>query len=153
MRDAATLFPRLFACLFATAVSAIGCNSSLVATYPVSGVVIFDDGAPVPFGVVEVRDDRGGHIARGKLDSSGQFKLGTFANDDGAVAGRHRAIVVQHFAPISGETSPGSSEHATHRTALIAPEFGSYETSGLVVDVHQDSANTAKLIVRRYSPD
>lgn len=148
--------PALLGCCVAVALSAIGCDKSSVATYPASGVVTFDDGTPVPFGVIELRQDRGGHIARGKLDRSGKFELGTFSNDDGAVAGRHRAIIVQHLTPerpaaSGGGRTLGSNEHARHQTALVAPEFASYETSGLMVVVEPVSANVPKLTVRRFT--
>jgi len=136
---------------------ALGCGESKVWTYPVSGAVIFEDGRPVPFGVVEFRHDESQVIARAKLDRDGRFKLGIYAADDGAVAGRHRVIVVQHLNPDQSAASRPpqasvSTDHANHQIALVAPEFGSYETSGLEVEVKPNAENLVTFTVQRFSP-
>lgn len=157
MRAAATLLPATYWFCIATTLSLAGCQKSSVATFPVSGRVVFDDGQPVPFGFVELRAERGGQIARGKLDQLGRFELGTFSAEDGVVAGRHQAIVVQHLNPdASAAPRPPqasvSAGHADHQTALVAPAFGSYETSGLEVEVKPNAKNLVTFTVQRFSP-
>jgi hypothetical protein len=142
------------------------------ATYPVSGVVQFDDGNPVPYGVVEFRAKGAGRIARGQLDPSGRFTLGTFATGDGAIVGTHQVIVVQHIlpdqrlAPAAHDAPPHgdedadghAEEHAARSEAhedqprLVAPKHASYATSGLTADVRSEGANEVTLVVEGYSP-
>lgn len=141
---------RLMASLsFATVALAIGCGEPRIATYAVEGRVKFATGEPVPSGMVEFRPEGGGPIARGKLDQVGRFTLRTFATDDGAVAGKHQIVVVQHLPPQSGPKAP--DEHADHQSALVAPEFASYATSGLSAEVKRSELNEVLLIVRRLS--
>jgi hypothetical protein len=131
--------------------AAVGCGDSRVATYPVSGGVKFDSGEAVSLGMVEFRPIAGGPIARGKLDQFGRFKLRTFIADDGAVAGEHQIVVVQHLPPVpSGVAAP--ADHAEHESMLVAPEFASYATSGLTAVVKPDGANDVSLVVRRLEP-
>lgn len=131
--------------------AAVGCGESRVATFPVSGGVKFDSGEAVSLGMVEFRPTAGGPIARGKLDRFGRFRLRTLIADDGAVAGEHQIVVVQHLPPAS-VGSAASSEHAEHESMLVAPEFASYATSGLTAVVEPDSANDVSLVVRRLEP-
>jgi hypothetical protein len=144
-----------------------GCSSS-ESTYPVSGVVRFDDGQPVPYGTVEFREKTSGRIARGQLDVLGRFELGTFATSDGAIAGTHQVIVVQHILPdqllapaahdAPDRDDEDSDEHAhleaTHEAQLrlVAPKHASYATSGLTARVDANGSNDVTLIVESYSP-
>ena len=149
----------LAACLVA---SGNGCQEGREATYPVRGLVRFSDGKPVRFGTVEFRSAANGHIARGVVDQSGRFTLGTFAAADGAVAGTHQAIVVQLAPPEMLAQRPPSElaeteDHAGHEhTGLIAPQFSQYATTPLSVTVSPDESNLVELIVeplRRRRPD
>jgi hypothetical protein len=132
-------------------VAAVGCGESRVATFPVSGGVKFDSGEAVSLGMVEFRPNAGGPIARGKLDQFGRFKLRTFIADDGAVAGEHQIVVVQHLPPAS-DGGAASSEHAEHESMLVAQEFASYATSGLTAVVKPEGANDVSLVVKRLAP-
>jgi hypothetical protein len=134
---------------FAAIALAIGCGEPRIPTYPVQGSVKFDSGEPVPSGMVEFRPQGEGPIARGKLDQFGRFTLRTFATDDGAVAGKHRIVVVQHLPPQSGPKAP--DEHANHQSMLVAPEFASYAKSGLSAEIQPSDENKVSLIVRRLS--
>ncbi len=145
----AYLESRKFASLVAAIVLAAGCGEPRIATYPVAGQIKFDTGEPVPNGIVEFRPTGGGPTARGKLDQFGRFTLRTFAADDGAVAGKHQVVVVQHLPPQAGPASP--DEHADHQSALVAPEFAAYDTSGLTAEVQPNDENEVSLIVRRLS--
>lgn len=147
------------------ALTAAGCGGSPT-TYPVAGVVQFEDGAPVPYGTVEFRNRNTGAIARGKLDQRGQFVLGTFSQADGAPAGSYKVIVVQHIlpdqklSPIAAAKHPVEDGHdhdeADHEHGpdvwLVAPSFASYDSSGLAAEVQPVSSNSVKLVVRGFSP-
>jgi hypothetical protein len=99
----------------------VGC-SGRVATYPVSGTVHFDDGQPVRVGAVEFRCQETGLSARAKLNDTGSFSLGTFADIDGAPAGTYKIIVVQFFdAPprkhVHTHADHAADEHDDHEHA------------------------------------
>jgi hypothetical protein len=87
----------------------LGCGESRTPTYPVSGIVEFGDLTPVRSGVVEFIPTVPGPSARGKIDSQGHFVLGTFSENDGAIAGRHQVIVVQHVT--GGAIPPADHVH------------------------------------------
>lgn len=144
------LTSRLVAALSFAAIALVaGCGEPRIPTYPVEGSVKFDTGEPVPSGMVEFRPRGEGPIACGKLDQFGRFTLRTFATDDGAVAGKHQVVVVQHLPPQSGPKAP--AEHAKHQSVLVAPEFASYATSGLSAAIKPSDENEVSLIVRRMS--
>ena len=130
---------------------AAGCGDARVKTYPVTGVVQFEDGQPVPSGVIEFRASGSAPVARAKIGRDGSFTLGTFTAADGAVAGRHQVIVVQHAMIESAANDPEhSSEHGAHQTTLVDPAFSSYETSGLSADVKPEAENQHTVKVRRF---
>lgn len=129
---------------------AAGCGDARLKTYPVTGVVQFEDGQPVPSGVIEFRASGSAPVARAKIGHDGSFTLGTFTADDGAVAGRHQVIVVQHAMIESAANDPEHSyEHGAHQTTLVDPAFSSYETSGLSADVKPEAENPQTVKVRR----
>ncbi|MFM8433951.1 MAG: hypothetical protein ACKOBP_01195, partial [Planctomycetia bacterium] len=79
----------------------LGAIASLVAAcngsetlLPVTGKVVFEDGAPVSFGVIEFVPRGGGAAARSAIDRDGRFTLKT-AGRLGAVGGEHDVYVVQ----------------------------------------------------------
>jgi hypothetical protein len=133
--------------------AAAGCGQAKIETYPVTGVVTFQDGEPVPFGVVEFRSSGSAPVARGKIGRDGRFVLGTFTSENGAVAGRHKIIVVQHATIENAVNSSESShEHTAHETALVHPDYASYEASGLAAEVKPDADNLVSLTVRPFEP-
>jgi hypothetical protein len=131
-----------------------GCHSG-TATYPVTGSIRFAGGDPVPFGVVEFRDEQSRRTARGTLNPSGEFTLGTFAASDGAPPGQYQVIVVQHFAmPPIVKDARGSDamthEHEAGADIRVAPEYADYATSPLRAEVKPQSTNEFEFIVNRY---
>jgi hypothetical protein len=129
-----------------------GCGSN-AATYPVTGVVRFEDGAPVAFGSVEFRHEESRRSSRANLDGSGAFTLGTYTSDDGAAAGDYRVIVVQFFNPPTGsgrvEMEPGHDLHKPGQHMRVAAEFGDFATSSLRADVRPDDENHFEFVVKR----
>jgi hypothetical protein len=130
-----------------------GCDSQ-VATFPVVGTLSFDDGEPVPYGSIEFRHEESGISARGTIDRSGAFSLGTFSANDGAPAGSYRVIVVQYFnapppsAPVRMEGEHG--DHGPHADIRVAAEVADYSTSSLRAEVRPDASNKIEFIVPRY---
>lgn len=118
-----------------------GCSSQLE-TYEVNGRVEFENGRPVVVGLVEFLSEEHKINARGNINKDGTFSLTTFQNDDGAVAGRHKCVVMQM---IIGENVKGYSPSTV---GVVNPKFASYQTSGLEIEVSPDGTNEVVLKVR-----
>lgn len=118
-----------------------GCSDTEVATYPVTGIVQLRDGTPVETGTIEFTRDDGLHTARGDIGKDGRFSLTTFQKDDGAVAGHHKAVVVQL---ISTEDLPA---HKHNHGPTVDPVYGQYRRSGLEFTVVEDGENDFEVIV------
>lgn len=117
----------LLATAFATAP---GCGTGRPKTYPVSGRVVFPNGRPFTGGVVEfVPADASGAGARGAIQPDGTFRLTTFRENDGAVEGRHRAVVVWSPPPASVDNEKAPARCPLH------PKFQDPGRSGLAFDV------------------
>jgi hypothetical protein len=114
---------------------AIGCGSKAT-TYPAGGKVVHADGKPVSNGSVTFRSQAGERpvTARGPLQQDGTFKLTTFASNDGAVAGKHQALV--SVTVVEGDFSP----------PRIDPRYTHFETSGLEFTVTTDPVQNDFLI-------
>lgn len=142
----------LLSVAFVAALWTLGGCGGRPTMYPVSGTVTFEDGVPVRMGNVEFRQQESGRIARGRLDQSGLFALGTFANEDGALPGKYQIIVVQTFLP-DQRLTPNSHHHADDRAEhdevlrFVDPKIASYATSTLMAEVEAQPSNDLQLIV------
>jgi hypothetical protein len=96
------------------------------------------DGTPLSGGTVSFRavDYKKGASATGEIQANGSFSLGTFEPGDGAVLGKHQAIVNAPTArpPHGGGWAPPPA------VPKIDDHFSSYETSGLEFTVTEDAA-------------
>lgn len=127
----------------------VGCGTKHDATYPVSGKVVFDDGKPFTAGGVVMFEsiavgDQPVYTAAGAIAADGTFRISTFQEGDGAVAGEHRVLVrakrdADDFGKL-GVVQPSK--------AVIAPRFENYETSGLAFTV-EPSVNEFTVVVKR----
>lgn len=112
---------------------AIGCGevSNQPTTEPVSGKVSYK-GQPVTKGTVTFQsaDNR---IATGQIQPDGTYSLGTFAERDGAIAGRHKVMIIAN----DGDTNlmPGSSPGYKPPKDLVPQKYQKTETSGLEATV------------------
>ncbi len=112
------------------AVMLSGCSDSPEETFSVEGIVTLDgqpiNGGRVLFESVEVGPSGNRYTARGRIDSGGRYRLGTFSANDGAVAGRHRVMVL-------------ATQNAGDAAETVAPavpfEYGCAETTPLTRDV------------------
>lgn len=109
--------------------------------HPVRGHVQAKDGRRATFGMVELTAEQGGQVASGIIEEDGSFRLTTFRDGDGAVAGRQRAIVVQ---VVNTEHIP-LEEH--HHVLDVHPRYARYETSGLVFTIEPGKANYLEIVV------
>ena len=139
-------------------VSLAGC-SKLV---PLSGtVVLSDDGAPVPNGVICFTD--GKNMARGNINADGSFEMGFVGMKDGLPPGQYK---VYFFGVEPSSSGPNDSEVKMvmdamgnmvpvtamgKRTHLIDPKYNSPDTSGLQFEITAKT-KTMSIKVDRYDP-
>ena len=122
-----------------------GCGRGKLETLPASGRVIFEDGQPVQLGTIEFESVEHGVVARGKIGADGKFVLGTYSEKDGAVAGRHRAVVTQLFV-----TDPiGASGHKHDHGGIVDLSYASFDTSPLSYTIKEDEQNSFEVRVTR----
>jgi hypothetical protein len=112
-----------------------GCSDSdKHRTYPAAGVVQFSDGTPLTGGSVLCESPHG-LAARATIGNDGSFKLWTYVDGDGAVAGKHRVAIMplrdEGFDPDGG----ARSQPAFHR------RFMSMDTSGIELEVKPEGDN------------
>mgnify|MGYP001827258686 CR=1 FL=1 len=112
-----------------------GC-SRLPRTYPAGGQVRFADGEPLKSGRVEFKSQDHPYVARGTIDPEGHFQLTTFKEHDGAIAGKHKVIVVGNFAVETKDPD----QHAAHVRSFDR-KLSRYATTWLEVDIDPDGNN------------
>lgn len=124
----------------------LGCSGQ-VATYPVRGMVVYPDGKPVTKGSVEFDaiDQKKPITAAGQISPDGTFQLGTYAPNDGAIAGEHRVAVIADYQIGTGIERPDELP-----PPVLDPKFRDFKTSGLKVTVKPSVNNI--LIEVDYAP-
>ena len=127
----------LLVCCLLPLFSVASCGAKHPATYPVKGVVLFEDGTPVTSGTVEFLSKSQSINARGEIQPDGKFTLTTFRPNDGAVAGEHDVVIIQSFlSDALGEVT--HQQHGKVQTArIVDPALASYDTSTLSKTVEQ----------------
>jgi hypothetical protein len=112
-----------------------GCGPDHPPTYPVGGKVVFADGKPLTTGGVVLLESvvtEGLPVnARGLINADGTFKLTTFDDGDGAVAGKHRMLVRPQ------RDADDYLKRGIIPRPIINPRFERYETSGLEFTVEE----------------
>jgi hypothetical protein len=124
--------------LTSIALFTLGCSYPDRDTFPVSGIVRFPDGKLLRNGTIEfeiVGRERP-VTARGSVGPDGSFVLGTFEEDDGALAGKHRVVVIADYVIGSGAERPGLIPESK-----LHPKYRSYQTSTLVHEVKPQTNN------------
>lgn len=118
---------KIFGVLIVLPAIAAGCGGR-PKTYLVHGTVVFPDGQPLTRGTVEFEalGQTKPITASGEIAKDGTFQLGTFAANDGAIAGEHRVAVVSDYQIGTGVERPGELP-----PLQLDPKFASFKTSGL----------------------
>lgn len=116
-------------------------------TYLVHGMVVFPDGQPLTRGTVEFETlhQNKAITASGEIAKDGTFRLGTFAPNDGAIAGEHRVAVISDYVIGTGVERPGELP-----PPLLDPKFRSFKTSGLKFTIKPQMNNI--LVPIDYAP-
>jgi len=126
--------------------SIAACNGG-GALLPAAGRVVFEDGVPVSFGVVEFVPRGGGAAARSAIQSDGRFVLKT-AGRLGAVGGEHDVYVVQPTV-LEGVEPHAHRRHAPGtRQRLVHPRHGQRGKSDLQARVGSDNGDELVITVR-----
>ncbi len=125
---------------------AVGCSGQPT-TYLVHGTVIFPDGKPLTRGTVEFEaiSQTKPITASAEIAKDGSFQLGTFAVNDGAIAGEHRVAVISDYEIGTGVERPGELP-----PPQLDPKFRSFKTSGLKFTVKPRMNNI--LVPVSYAP-
>jgi hypothetical protein len=113
-----------------------GCTDPEQRTYEVRGLVRYTDGKLLRDGTVEfeVMDRKNPMTATGDIQPDGTFELGTFEMADGAVAGRHRVVVIADQNDASRHERPWLLP-----TVKLHPKYRAFDTSGLQYEVKPES--------------
>jgi len=121
---------------------ALGCQDSQLKTYPIEGKVLFADGSPVKLGTIECLSETHGVQATGTINRDGTFRLKTYRDNDGAVEGFHKCVIVQF---VQAEDVPN---YKPSTLGVINKRHGSYATSGLSIQVEPDKAKNQNIVLQ-----
>lgn len=128
---------RCAACAWLLATLA-GCSGGREPTYPVEGTVTLE-GHSLAGSTILFRPAQG-PVAIGKIDEQGHFRLGTYGDGDGAVAGEHAVRLLMPDKTF--DVSPDELEFTTDFEKLrheppFPPKYLAFETSGLTAVVKE----------------
>lgn len=120
-----------------------GCQSSEDRVYPVGGKVVFADGSPAQFGIIEFRSDAPTPVtARGKIKKDGSFRVRATGRSWGLTKGTHKCIVLQVIG------NPRGQPRLIHSHGLdVADKYRDYKTSDLEVVVTPKGDNQFEILV------
>lgn len=125
----------------------IGCSDPEKETYEVRGLVRYTDGKLLRDGTVEFEsmDRKKSITATSDIQPDGTFELGTFEMTDGAVAGRHRVVVIADQNDDSRHERPWLLPKV-----VLHPKYRDFDTSGLQFEVKPESNHF--IIEVEYAP-
>lgn len=124
-----------------------GCGNNRPATYAVEGRILFEDGSSPKFGNIEFFSLEHKLNARGKIQKDGSFQLTTFDENDGAVIGRHKIVIMQF---VSNQLSGQLGVKIQHNHGdLVDKKYLDYRTSDLKWTIKSDGLNKVKLVVEK----
>ena len=120
-----------------------GCQSEVDRVYPVSGKIIFSDGSPAQFGIIEFRSQSTDPIvARGKIEKDGSFRVRASGRQWGLTKGKHTGVIIQIVGNPRGR--PQLAHQHGHE---VDEKYRDYRTSDLRIEVTPDGDNHFELVV------
>ena len=123
------------------AVSLVGCSDdNRLPTYEVTGKVVFSDGTPLQGGWIIFESPEHGLAGRGVIDTNGTYRLGTYEQSDGAVAGK-QLVAITPATPDGYDPDKGRARPVIHR------RFTHMDTSGLEFAVTPGGENHFEITV------
>lgn len=125
----------LLACCF-------GCTKE---TYPVTGKIVYKKtgeqaGQELAEYVITLKSDNPDKPMSGVafVKPDGTFTIGTRSDNDGAILGKHRVVIM---SPMAESDSPRAK-------SILHPRYMTFETSDLEIQV-EPASNEVKLVVER----
>lgn len=123
--------------------TAAGCGTDgQLPTYRVTGKVMFPNGNALEGGTIIFESVDHPVSARSAIELDGTFRLGTYEEDDGAVAGKHRVAITPPM-----DMSVDRDQVRPKR--LLHPRYSDMEASGLEFEVKEDGPNEFEVQVSR----
>lgn len=119
--------------------STFGCKQN-PRVVPVSGTVLYND-KPLPFGTVLFQPTNG-QVASGQIERDGSFKLSSYADNDGAVPGRHFVSVTCYEGQRPGAAAAPKGGEVSMGKLLIPVKYTRFGSSGLSAEI-QDATDQA----------
>ena len=116
----------------------------------VSGTVTYN-GEPVADATVAFYNNASSRLATGRTDATGQFSLTSYNPQDGALPGEHRVVVTKSESSGDEEVALSMDEAVqtrpkrTRSRQLLPKEYGSEDTTPIVVQVSEDGQNDLKI--------
>ncbi len=105
-------------------------------TAKVSGMVTYN-AKPLQIGSLLFIPEAGGPTAQGKINTKGEFYMGTYNDADGAILGKHKVMIMAITSP-GGTGLPEDSIKSKGDgvpVSVIPEHFGDQSKSGLEVEV------------------
>jgi len=121
-----------------------GCGMGQLRTHPVEGQVRFTSGGAPTFGDIEFYNEEHKLNARGKINKDGSFSIGTYSENDGAIEGTHKIVIIQNTRSAIAEQLDINIRH--DHGDLVDRAYFDYRTSGLTCTITQGS-NRIELVV------
>jgi hypothetical protein len=158
MSSSRVSFGLLWICL-----TAVGCGGGdRVAVYPVRGQVLFD-GKPMAGGgsisFVPMAAQKG-KTAGGTIEKDGTYKMSTYGDGDGAMAGQFRVVINQSVwdEPANDGNSDETPGAAPKPVETVPPEgripaiYSDLQNSPLTIEVLPGDVNEAEIKLERLQP-
>ncbi len=100
------------------------------------------------FGDIEFYNAEHQINARGKINRDGTFTVGTYKDNDGAVEGEHKIVIIQNTGSVLEDQFKVKINH--NHGGLVDRAYIDYRTSGLSCTV-KPGINQFELVVKRSS--
>lgn len=127
-----------------------GCSKNA----PLQGKVTFEDGSHLTVGMVNFTGENG--LSRGKIQSDGTYRVGSFKSNDGLLPGKYKVYITGASEPIEPTRESNQKDSmgnpiqmAGAMRLLIDPKYVTAETTPLTRDVPA-SGNRFDITVPAY---
>ena len=140
------LFRSMALLLLLVVVSLPGCGRGKLPTYAVEGQVRFSDGSTPAFGDIEFYNEENKLNARGKINKDGTFTVSTYEENDGAIAGKHKIVIIQNTGSVLAAQMNVKIHH--DHGSLVHRSYVDYRTSNLSCTIAK-GINQIELVVQK----
>jgi hypothetical protein len=148
-------------CLALVVLAVAGCNRRVddawtrmrPPVHPAVGVVMYEgkplDGATVMLESESTDEKSRGKVAIGHTDAGGRFRVRTYKEYEGAVAGPHRVSVTKfEYSENKPPNADPNIDYPRLEKLLVPEQYTSFETSGLTATVAAEGPNSFRFELR-----